>query len=203
MNALVPTLENEHALISQCLNGDLRAFEQIYRTYEQPLLNTGLRMLGNRQDAEDAAQETFVRALRSLDSWDSERPIEPWLMTIAGNCCRTALARRKRKPPGLPLVEQDLHVEELASVASHLSEELNRALEHLRPDHVIAFRLFHEENLSYAEIATALGCALGTAKTWIHRARREVVAELIKREVLEPHHDRLRSSRERTEPVSG
>ena len=64
------------------------------------------RMLGQRQDAEDMAQETFVRALRNLHRWDSERDMEPWLLAIAGNRCRSLLATRMRRPAPAPLVAE-------------------------------------------------------------------------------------------------
>ena len=68
--------------------------------------------------------------------------------------------------------------------ANQMREELYRALEDIRPDWAKAFRLFHERELSYAEIAEFLGIPLGTAKTWVHRARREIVARLVRREVI-------------------
>ena len=60
-------------------------------------------MLGQREDAEDATQETFVRVAKNLHRWDPERKFEPWLLTIAGNRCRTRLSKRKRRPAHFPL----------------------------------------------------------------------------------------------------
>ena len=67
--------------------------------YRSRVFGLCYRMLGQRQDAEDMTQETFIRALKSLSRWDPERDFEPWLLAIAGNRCRTALATRRRKPP--------------------------------------------------------------------------------------------------------
>ena len=64
------------------------------------------RMLRHRHDAEDATQESFVRALRSLARWDSNREFSPWLLAIAGNRCRSLLSERMRRPPTTSLVDQ-------------------------------------------------------------------------------------------------
>jgi RNA polymerase sigma-70 factor (ECF subfamily) len=72
-----------------------------------------------------------------------------------------------------------------------LREELERALNQLPEGHRRAFQLFHEQSLSYAEIAETLGCPLGTVKTWVHRARSRIIAELVERQVVTTVHGRL------------
>lgn len=148
------------------------------------------RMLGQRQDAEDASQETFVRVLKNLHRWDPTRDFEPWLLAIAGNRCRTALSSRKRRPAWDGMVEQlpDDAPDERA--AEHLGEEVQLALGALRDEYRQAFVLFHEHELSYAEIAETMDVPLGTVKTWVHRARRELIDELRRRGVVpEPRHE--------------
>lgn len=179
------TLTDEvRALAQRCLAGDQAAMLALVDRYQGQVFGLCYRMLGQRQDAEDMAQETFVRALRSLSHWDQDREFLPWLLAIAGNRCRTCLARRKTRPPSTPLVEQlpDRHGN--AEPAKHLAEELQQALARLRAEYRQAFLLFHEQELSYAEIAAALDCPLGTVKTWVHRARREVIEVLTKRDVF-------------------
>lgn len=144
------------------------------------------RMLAQRQDAEDAAQETFVRVLKNLHKWDPERDFEPWLLAIAGNRCRTALATRKRRPVADPNVELLADDEPDARSAQNLAEEVHLALVALREEYRQAFVLFHEQELSYAEIAAALDVPVGTIKTWVHRARRELIAALRERGALPP-----------------
>lgn len=146
------------------------------------------RMLDHREDAEDAAQETFVRVLRNLNRWDSEREFVPWLLTIAANRCRTMISRRMRKPRPRTLLEPvpDRHPD--MSAANQLVEELELALGHLRSEYRHAFVLFHEQELSYAQIAETMQCPIGTVRTWIHRARRELIRFLEAREAVETRH---------------
>jgi len=139
------------------------------------------RMLGQRQDAEDAAQETFVRVLKNLHRWDSARDFEPWLWAIAGNRCRTALAARRRRPTPESAVELIADDAPDQRPAQHLAEEVELALAELRDDYKQAFLLFHQHELSYAEIAEAMDIPLGTVKTWVHRARRELIDHLRQR----------------------
>ena len=139
------------------------------------------RMLGQRQDAEDAAQETFVRVLKNLHRWDQARDFEPWLFAIAGNRCRTALSARKRRPMSEAVLDIIPDKEPDHRPAQQLAEEVQLALATLRDEYRQAFVLFHEQELSYADIAAAMEVPLGTIKTWVHRARRELIEYLRKR----------------------
>jgi RNA polymerase sigma-70 factor (ECF subfamily) len=142
-------------------------------------------MLGHYQDAEDATQETFARVLRHLARWDQNRAFEPWLLTIASNRCRTALSLRRKRPVAQPLVNP---VPDSASDQyrlNNLIEEISFALDRLRPEYRRAFELFHNDAYSYVEIAQRLRCPVGTVKTWVHRARRELIEHLKKRQVVD------------------
>lgn len=170
-------------LVADCLSGEESAMMALVDRFRGPVFGVCLRMLGNREDAEDAAQETFVRALRHLRHWDQEREFAPWLFAIAGNRCRSMLAARMRRPR---LAELDSEQPDSAPdprAERWLAEEVDRALAQLRPEHRDAFLLFHQQHLSYEEIAAALDSPLGTIKTWVHRARRRVGEELTRRGV--------------------
>lgn len=137
-----------------------------------------LRMLGHREDAEDATQETFVRVLRHLAHWDQTREFRPWLLAIAGNRCRTLLSQRSQRPQPSDLADEVADDGPDHQAARNLAEEVELALRNLREEYRRAFMLFHEQQLSYIEIAEAMACPVGTAKTWVHRARREMAQRL-------------------------
>ncbi len=180
--------DNLRHLVRRCLAGDQRAMLALVDQFRGRVFGLCYRMLGHREDAEDAAQETFVRALKNLRTWDSTRDFEPWLFAIAGNRCRTALARRMRRPGVCSLTEPVAEHRPDGHAVRHLAEEVNLALSSLRPQYRQAFLLFHEQELSYAEIAAALACPIGTVRTWIHRARRELIRQLQMRKVVESRH---------------
>ncbi len=173
-------------LVGRCQAGHSSAVREFIARYEGPVFGLCYRMLAQRQDAEDMAQETFVRAVRHLDQWDRQRDILPWLLAIAGNRCRSLLATRKRRPVNTELFEVAATDSQHDSAAELLREELQRALGRLRPEYARAFVLFHERELPYEAIGQLLEVPLGTIKTWIHRARKELVQTLRAREALLP-----------------
>ena len=166
------------AVVRRCLTGEQAAMIELVERFRGQVFGLCFRMLGQREDAEDAAQETFVRVLKNLHKWDCERDFEPWLLAIAGNRCRTALSSRKRRPATEGLVEHLADDAPDLQAARHLAEEVSLALAKIRDEYRQAFVLFHEHELSYGEIAVAMQIPLGTVKTWVHRARRELVEQL-------------------------
>lgn len=157
---------------------------ELMSRFQGPVFGLCYRMLRQRQDAEDAVQETFVRAFRSLRRWDSSREFEPWLLAIAGNRCRTSLAKRMRQPVARSMEYSIERQEPDLEPLTLLEEEVDLALNGMRLEYRRAFSLFHEMNLSYAEIAERMQVPVGTVKTWVHRARREMVRSLSEREVV-------------------
>ena len=174
-------LEDLRGVVKRCLAGDQAAMLTLVERFRGQVYGLCYRMLGQRQDAEDAVQETFVRVLRNLHRWDAERDFQPWLFAIAGNRCRTALAARRRRPFADVSVELAVDDTPDRRAADSLAEELGLALAQLRPEYELAFRLFHERELSYGQIAETMGVPLGTVKTWVHRARRELIERLRER----------------------
>ena len=166
------------ALVEQCLAGDQSAVRKLIDLFRGRVYGLCMRMVKEHHDAEDMAQETFVRVFRYLDRWDQGRPLEPWILTIAGNRCRTLLSKRKRCPIALPVEDYVADERPSTQPASQLAEELHLALGKIRNEYRQAFLMFHEQQLSYAEIAEELQCPLGTVKTW-------VVNQLTERGVVE------------------
>jgi RNA polymerase sigma-70 factor (ECF subfamily) len=165
-------------IVQRCRLGEQSAFSDLVAYYGGRVLSYCLRFLRQRQDAEDAAQETLARACRYLPRFDDSREFEPWLWAIASNRCRTALAARRRRPAAATLVEHpEARAECLDGALDGAAEwemVLRAAMKSLRPEYRDAFVFFHVEHLSYAEIADRLNVPIGTVKTWVHRARREL-----------------------------
>jgi len=166
-------------VIDRCLAGQQAAVSELVRHYHSLVFGLCFRMLGQRQDAEDATQETFFRVLRNLSQWDSSRRFEPWLLTIAGNRCRTRLAKRMRRPT-VALSEHPLDSAVDLPPAGSILEEVQVAMTRLRDEYRAVFTMFHIEHRTYEEIAVELDVPYGTVKTWCHRARRDL-AEVLQR----------------------
>ena len=176
--------ESNAALAARFIAREAEAFALLVERYHDFVFRICFGILRHRQDAEDATQETFSRMARHLDRWDRTRPLEPWLATVAGNRCRSQLARRKSfspltsvsEPQSLDLVQDQ--------AADQMREEIRLAMDHLPDRQRNAFEMFHEQALSYGEIATRMDCPLGTVKTLVHRARSSIIENLRRREVL-------------------
>jgi len=176
---------DEAELVQRCLNGDEAALRAFVERYEGITFNLCLRMLRHREDAEDVVQDVFVRVFRNLHRWDPERPLRPWLLTIAANRCRTALERRGKLP-----VQNDLAVDLAGERREHsrfreqefdIAEEMERVLEGLREEYRMCFVLFYQQELSYEEIGSVMDRPQGTVKIWLHRARAQIIERLRER----------------------
>ncbi len=175
-------------LVQQCLTGDELAMRAFTERYQNLVFSLCLRMLGHREDAEDVSQEVFVRLFRNLSKWDQERPLRPWLMTIAANRCRTALERRSKLPGqnevALELAGERREHSQHRAQEVDIGDEMELALAQLRDEYRTCFVLYHQEELSYQEIGEILSCPQGTVKTWLHRARLQLAEWLRGRGVV-------------------
>jgi RNA polymerase sigma-70 factor (ECF subfamily) len=183
-----------HNIVQRCLAGNEAAMLSLVRQFQGRVFGLCYRMLGQRQDAEDAAQETFVRVLRHLNGWDPSREFEPWLLAIASNRCRTMLSKRMKSPRSERLIEDCVEdATEHRQAADLLSEEVQLALQHVRDEYREAFLLYHDHEQSYAEIAEIMKSPVGTIKTWVHRARKELVSRLQRRSVIGERNHEVRT----------
>lgn len=173
-------LWDDAEVVQKCLLGDSEAIQQLVLHYQQDVLGLCVRMLQHRQDAEDVTQEVFLRIFRSLHRWDSSRPLKPWIVGIAVNRCRTWLSQRAKRPELIDYLESAASAP-LADDSQELIREINRATQFLRPDYRAVFVLFHQQGQPYEEIAQAMDRPVGTIKTWLHRARLEVLHQLQQR----------------------
>ena len=175
--------DRDAEIIRRCLAGDERAYRQLLELYQRQVYTLALRMVRQVEDAEDLAQETFVRMFRALDRYDPSRPFPAWLFTIASRLCIDHLRRRRLRPVSLFQREAGSTEERMIDVedpglrpdelTSHGEEErrAQELIDSLPPHYRIVVLLRHQQGLSYEEIADALHLPLGTVKARIHRAR--------------------------------
>jgi RNA polymerase sigma-70 factor (ECF subfamily) len=171
---------DEVTLVRRCLRGDAEAVRQLVGRFQPEVYGLCVRLLNHRHDAEDVTQEVFLRVFRSLEGWDESRPLKPWVMGIAVNRCRTWLAQRARRPELVDYL-QDTVAGPVADDSGELLREIQAALAELRVEYRTVFVLFHEHGQPYEEIAQALRRPVGTIKTWLHRARLEILDRLRRR----------------------
>jgi RNA polymerase sigma factor (sigma-70 family) len=182
-----PPPPTEAVLLTRACGGDLDAYEQLVRLHQQIAFRTALVLTRDRADAEEAAQDAFVKAWRALARFDRTRPFRPWLLAIVAN-----EARNRRRSAGrreLLAVRAGADAEpgaanppvggspEGALLVAERDASLAAALERLdeRDRQVIACRYLLE--LSEAETAAALGCRAGTVKSRLSRALERLRAQ--------------------------
>ena len=160
--------------LSRAQLGDREAFAALYERYADVVYAFVRRMLGDDAAAEDALQDTFLRVARSLPSFDAHGPaaLSTWILTIA----RRAVLTPRRPPPAAPLGEPEVapHPVELGAVR----RRLERAIGALSPEQRAVFVLRELSQLSYDEIAVAVGVDVGTVRSRLHRARAALQAAL-------------------------
>ncbi len=185
-------LDEIQQLVEKCRSGEQAAMRSLIDRFSPRIFALCTRLLQHREDAEDAAQETFVRMFKSLHSWDEQRPFEPWLLAIAANRCRTRLAQQAKRPRSLQLESPDAVFVDGESESSQIREELCCAMKGLPSQHCEAFRYFHDHGLTYHQIAEFMEIPVGTAKTWVRRVRLVLVERLQARGVVEGAFHELR-----------
>jgi RNA polymerase sigma factor (sigma-70 family) len=176
---------DDATLVRRCLRNDPAAVRALVERFQGIVFGLCVRLLTHRHDAEDVTQEVFIRVFRSLRRWDRARPLQPWILGIAANRCRTWMSRRARRPELVDYLH-DTAAAAPVDDAGELARELTRALADLRPDYRTAFVLFHERGQSYEAIAEVLERPVGTVKTWLHRARLELLDALRRRGMVDP-----------------
>jgi len=179
---------DETALVTRAQAGDPAAFAEIVKRHQRQVYRLAYGLTRNAGDADDLAQETFVRAYQALSRFRVGEPLQPWLSRIAVNLCYSLFRRRKRRPETSiePLVEAGHQwaggkdpADETADRerARHMSE----AFAGLSPEHQAVLTLRAVQDLSYEEIATALEIPVGTVMSRLSRARSELKARLAAR----------------------
>jgi RNA polymerase sigma-70 factor (ECF subfamily) len=174
-------------------NGDLQAFEQLVQKYQHPIVNLAFRMLRDLDEAEDLAQNVFLRVFQSAARYQASAKFSTWIFTIARRLCLNEIRRRARHPaqslestqPGDPdqaprqYPDGKTFSPPQAFLHRELEQKIQQALAALPDKQRLAIALCREEDLSYEDIARVLGCSLSAAKSLIHRGR-ETLREKLK-----------------------
>jgi len=179
------TRSSDQEILSQAQAGDLRAFEILYRKYEQPILRTALGILGNRQAAEEVLQDCFVRAHRHLHRLYGDPSVGPWLHRVAVNLCYSRLRRNYLSRLTVPLESlsnilfstHGLSPEE-SSQHSEMRTAIQKGIEALDMKHRSVVVLYYLQDFSLEEIAYVMECPVGTVKSRLHHARKELSQRL-------------------------
>lgn len=172
----------ESELVRRAAGGDQAAFAEIVRLHQQAVYNVAYRMLGNVHDAEDAAQDAFIRAYQFFDKFDVDRPLAPWLKRIAVNVCLNRLNAYKPASPlddDLPPPKDSHPGPEAQTATRQQQEQIRTAITGLPPQYRAVIELRHFQELSYDEIAHILKRPLSAVKSDLFRARK-MLAERLK-----------------------
>jgi RNA polymerase sigma-70 factor (ECF subfamily) len=177
---------SDEELVRRSRRGDREAFGELVRSYEDRIHATIFRILGNREDARDFAQETFLRAFDRLSTFREGARFSTWLYTIALNVTRSELRRRKARKGRRPLSLEQTEIDppdgaeppDEGSARRELAALALREIDRLEPESREVVVLRDLQDLSYGEISSVLGCPPGTVKSRLFRAREELRARL-------------------------
>jgi RNA polymerase sigma-70 factor (ECF subfamily) len=176
-------LAGDAALLARLRSGDGRAFEELVTAYQHRVFGVALRMLGRRAEAEEVAQETFLRAHRALGEFRGEARLGTWLYAIASRLCLNRLAsapRQRERSDEEALRRRPADGADAAAALERreLQAALHAAIAALPDERRIVVILRDLEGLAYEEIAEVLGLPLNTVRSRLHRARLDLRATL-------------------------
>jgi RNA polymerase sigma-70 factor (ECF subfamily) len=183
-------MDQERLWVARAMGGDQTAFASLVETYKTPVYNLCYRMLGNAAEAEDAAQETFLRVYTHLRSYNPARKLSSWVLAVASHYCVDRLRRRRLiwlsldEEPELEPVSETVHPEEQI-VQNESSAEVRSWLQALPTDYRLVITLRYWEDMSYAEIAEVTGATESAVKARLHRARSVLGQQVLDRRELE------------------
>ncbi|MBU0677596.1 MAG: sigma-70 family RNA polymerase sigma factor [Verrucomicrobia bacterium] len=163
-------------LVTECLGGKMDCFAELVRRYQDPVYNLAYRMTSNASEAEDLAQEAFIRAFRKLRKYKPEYQFRNWVMTICANLTKNRFRSvvRKRNAEEAHLDLYSRHPDPMDPRRIALEEAITLLPRSLR----VPLVLKHVEGMSYEEVSGVLGISLSAAKMRVKRARDELTALL-------------------------
>ena len=186
------TIDPDAQLMLRVKQGDMAAFEELVGKYKQPVINLIYRTLPDATEAEDLAQHVFLQVFKSAHRYLVSAKFSTWLYTIARNLCLNEIRRRSRHPAeSLDATHPDNEDQPLRQyedtknfsppdllLQDELVGKIEQALAELPESQRTAILLYREDELSYEEIATVLGCSLSATKSLIHRGRETLKQKL-------------------------
>lgn len=173
--ANLPDQPSDDELVDGCKRGSLRAYERLYEIHASRMKSIAFHMIGNRTDAEDVVQETFLKVYRAMSGFGEQSSLATWIYRILLNTCYDH-GRKKQRLKESPALGDPAGRSDMS-----LRIGLERAIERLNERHKTVFLLFEVEGLKHSEIATILAVPEGTSRTWLFEAKRE-----LKRMLTEP-----------------
>lgn len=169
----------DEELAASAQQGSLPAFAELVRRYERKIFSYLYRFTNQREDAEDIAQDVFLKVYTHFSSFNIEKKFSTWIYTIATRTAYDWLRRKRRRGTTIALDEELETIETISADKSYeiieASIDLERVLAKLKPRHRVVLLLFYQQDFSYADIAAALGIPLNTVKTHLHRARAALI----------------------------
>ncbi|MEO1061515.1 MAG: sigma-70 family RNA polymerase sigma factor [Actinomycetota bacterium] len=185
MTGSKPPVTDVETLVKQARGGDSQAFEELVRLTHVDVYSLARRLTGDPDDARDVVQETYLRAYRAIGRFRGDAQFSTWLYRITANCASTMRHRRGRHrhvelPDDHAEIDRDLHHDPEAQVATvGLRDRLEAAIRLLPPKlrSVVVLRDLH--GLSHRDIAAQLGITESAAKVRLHRARKQLQADLV------------------------
>jgi RNA polymerase sigma-70 factor, ECF subfamily len=176
-------------LVRGALDGSEAAFREIVERYQRPVYGVIVRVVRDQARAEELAQDTFVKAFRALHTYDVQRRFPAWLLTIAHHVAIDEVRKSVLNTTSLEMMTEDgSRALEIADVKAptpavlaervELGEALRTAIGRLRPDYRELISLKYEQELEYEEIVEITGLPIGTVKSSLHRARKELAEQL-------------------------
>jgi RNA polymerase sigma-70 factor (ECF subfamily) len=180
------------ALMLRVKGGDMQAFEALVEKYKRPLINVLYRMIRDLDEAEDLAQNVFIRVYQSADRYQASAKFSTWIFTIARHLCLNEIRRRGRHPadslessqqenddqPARQFPDNRSFSPPQAFLHGELEQKIKEAIAELPEKQRLAIAMCQEDELSYEEIAEVLECSLSATKSLIHRGRETLKQKL-------------------------
>ena len=176
--------QDEKALVERARSGSAAAFGELVRAHQNRVFGLAWSVLRNTADAEDAAQEAFLRAFRNLDKLNEDLPFGPWIGRIAVNLALNAAKSRCRREVRLGILAR-LTAKSQASDPE--TPDFESAIKRLKPRQRLALEFFHRDGLAYDEIAKLMGTSIMQVKNHVHRGRKKL-RKLLEREIGSADH---------------